>query len=521
MPSLFLSGFMGTGKSTLGPLVADRLSLPFVDVDRVLAERGGRPPGEQLRADERAFRALEEEVVIELAAGEPKVVALGGGSVVSRRARAVLLERGVVVTLRASEATLVARTAARVHERPLLTGDTPKRVHDLLRERGSAYAECHGEVFTDDLDEDQATDAICTIFQDNPIVVALGTRSYRVHVTHERPEALTDAVARLGPSGVLAVTDSHVLRARGSSLERALGAIATPHRVCTLPPGEEHKRLTTIDTLWEAAIAQGLDREGVFVAFGGGVVGDLTGFAASTLFRGVRAVQVPTTLLAMVDASVGGKTGFDLPAGKNLVGSFFQPSEVVVDLAHLSTLPLRHRKAGLAEIVKIALLFDAELFSELSGRAGELVSGPPAGLSSVVRRAIELKARVVSRDETERGERALLNFGHTVGHALEAHGRYTKHLHGEAVALGMIAELELAAALGKGTPDLVAATRALLKSLGLPTDAPRSELAASAPFIEVDKKRRHGRLVLPVARAIGEGELLEVPVARLGAALRG
>ena len=182
----------------------------------------------------------------------------------------------------------------------------------------------------------------------------------------------------------MCIRDS-VLRARGAALSKSLEAIATPHRTCTLPPGEEHKRLSTVDTLWEAAIAQGLDRDGVFVAFGGGVVGDLTGFAAATLFRGVRAVQVPTTLLAMVDASVGGKTGFDLPAGKNLVGAFFQPSAVVVDLAHLSTLPVRHRKAGLAEIVKMALLFDAKLVEELEARATELVSGPPEALRSVVR----------------------------------------------------------------------------------------------------------------------------------------
>lgn len=516
MPSLFLSGFMGTGKSTLAPLVADRLGLSFVDVDRVLEARGGASPAELLRRDERGFRALEEVVVRELAESrEDKVVALGGGSVVSRSTRSLLLDRGVVVTLRASEKSIVGRTASRAHERPMLDGDLPRRVHDLLRDRAAVYAECHGEVFTDDLDEDSAADAICAIFKDNPVVVPLGLRSYRVHVVHDRPHALTDAVARLGPSGVLAVTDSHVVRARGSSLERALDAIATPHRTCTLPPGEEHKRLATIDTIWEAAIAQGLDREGVLVAFGGGVVGDLTGFAASTLFRGVRAVQVPTTLLAMVDASVGGKTGFDLPAGKNLVGSFFQPSEVVVDLAHLSTLPARHRKAGLAEIVKIALLFDAGLVDELRERSAELVSGPPEGLASVVRRAISLKAQVVARDETERGERALLNFGHTVGHALEAHGRYTKHLHGEAVAIGMVSELALAAKRGVCSADLVAFTRDLLERLGLPVEVPRAELAASSSYVEVDKKRRLGRLVLPVAEASGSGKLIEVAVADL------
>ena len=521
MPSLFLSGFMGTGKSTLGPLVAGRLGLPFVDADALVAKRGGRSVPELLRGDERAFRALEEAVVLELVASPlDQVVSLGGGALVSTRSRRAALKDGVVVTLRASADAIVARTSHTVHERPLLEGDPAARVDELLAARAAVYAECHGEVFTDVLDEDRSTDAICSIFKENPLVVPLGERSYRVHVVHDEPSVLTDVLAQLGPSGLLAVTDSHVLRARGAALSKSLDAIATPHRTCTLPPGEEHKRLSTVDTLWEAAIAQGLDRDGVFVAFGGGVVGDLTGFAAATLFRGVRAVQVPTTLLAMVDASVGGKTGFDLPAGKNLVGAFFQPSAVVVDLAHLSTLPVRHRRAGLAEIVKMALLFDAKLVEELEARATELVSGPPEALRGVVRRAIALKAEVVARDETERGDRALLNFGHTIGHALEAHGQYTKHLHGEAVAIGMVAELAFAHARGLVGAEVVETTRRLLLALGLPVEVPRAEMAASASFLGVDKKRRQGRVTLPIASAVGEGKRLDVLVSELGSFMR-
>lgn len=521
MPRLFLSGFMGTGKSTLGPLVAQRLGVPFVDADALVAQRGGRPVADLLRADERAFRALEESVVLELVASTtPQVVALGGGAVVSTRSRRAVLEGHVLVTLRASADAILARTADKTHDRPLLEGDVGARVRGLLAARASAYAECHGEVHTDVLDEDACIDSICSIFKDNPVVVPLGERSYRVHIVHDDPAALTDVVAQLGPSGILAVTDSHVLRARGASMERSLHAIATPHRMCTLPPGEEHKKLATIDTLWEAAIAQGLDRDGLFVAFGGGVVGDLTGFAAATLYRGVRAVQVPTSLLAMVDASVGGKTGFDLPAGKNLVGAFFQPSAVVIDLAHLSTLPARHRKAGLAEIVKMALLFDADLVEELRVGAVDMVSGAPELLRNVVRRAVALKAQVVSRDETERGERALLNFGHTIGHALEAHGLYTKHLHGEAVAIGMVAELDFAHRRGLVADGVLETAQTLLTALGLPTSVPRAELAGSAPFLSVDKKRRQGRVILPVASAVGQGELFEVAISELSAFMR-
>lgn len=522
MKTLFVSGFMGTGKSTVAPRVASELGLPYVDTDAVLASRSGRPGATAatlVREDERSFRAAEEALVVELArAAKPAVVALGGGALVSRRAREAALGGGVVVTLRASRETLLSRLHGT--ERPLLDGDPEARVDELLLERAAAYAECHGEVWTDVLDEDAAAAATCAVVREAPVVVPLGERTYRVHVVHDRPEVLTDVVAALGPSGVLAVTDSHVLRARGAALARALDAVVVPHRTCTLPPGEEHKTLATVDTLWEAGIAQGLDRDGVFVAFGGGVVGDLTGFAAATLYRGVRAVLVPTTLLAMVDASVGGKTGFDVAAGKNLIGAFAQPSAVVVDLAHLSTLPARHRRAGLAEVAKIALLLDEGLARELRERAQELVSGPPKGLASVVRRAIQLKAAVVGRDEREQGERVLLNFGHTVGHALEAHGQYRAHLHGEAIAIGMVAELEFAAAAGLVRRGMATEVESLLAALGLPTRAARGELAASAAYLGVDKKRRGERVRLPLAVEVGRGEVLPVLADDLRGAMR-
>ncbi|MBK6464368.1 MAG: 3-dehydroquinate synthase [Myxococcales bacterium] len=522
MKTLFVSGFMGTGKSTIAPRVASELGLPYVDTDAVLASRSGRAgatAASLVRDDERSFRAAEEALVLELAsAAKPSVVALGGGALVSSRARAAALASGVVVTLKASREALLARLAGT--ERPLLGGDPAARIDELQLARAAAYSECHGEVWTDVLDEDAAVAAVCAVRAAAPVLVALGERSYRVHVVHDRPEVLTDVVAALGPSGLLAVTDSHVLRARGTALARALDAVFVPHRTCTLPPGEEHKTLATVDTIWEAGIAQGLDRDGVFVAFGGGVVGDLTGFAAATLYRGVRAVQVPTTLLAMVDASVGGKTGFDVAAGKNLIGAFAQPSAVVVDLAHLSTLPARHRRAGLAELAKIALLLDEGLARELRERAPELVAGPPEGLASVVRRAIELKAGVVARDEREQGDRALLNFGHTVGHALEAHGQYRTHLHGEAVAIGMVAELELAAAAGLVRRGVAGEVESLLEALGLPTRPAGGELAAAAAYLGVDKKRRGERLRLPLAVAVGRGEVLPVLADDLRTAMR-
>jgi shikimate kinase/3-dehydroquinate synthase len=320
---------------------------------------------------------------------------------------------------------------------------------------------------------------------------------------------------------VVLVTDSNVKRARGAALEAALRPLAVEVTRVTLPPGESQKTLTTVGTIWDAALGAGVDREALVVAAGGGVVGDMAGFAAATLLRGVRFVQVPTTLLAMVDASVGGKTGFDHPTGKNLIGAFHQPSAVVSDVAHLETLAVRERTAGLAEVVKIALTSNGDLFDRLEREAAALARGDAAALLPVLRDAIDAKIRIVRDDEREAGARALLNLGHTVGHALEAHGNYANLLHGEAVALGLVAELRACATLGWTPARLVERTRALLTALGLPVTVMTSELEASWHYVGADKKRARGAVRLPVVMAPGQARVERVPLGTLRDAVVG
>jgi shikimate kinase/3-dehydroquinate synthase len=362
-------------------------------------------------------------------------------------------------------------------------------------------------------------DAIVALVERDPLLVPLGARSYAIDVCDGEPSRLTDAVARCAPSSIVLVTDSNVQRARGEALEQALEPLAIERTRVTLPPGEEHKTLAGVGAIWDAALGAGVDRDALVVAAGGGVVGDLAGFAAACLLRGVHFVQVPTTLLAMVDASVGGKTGFDHPAGKNLVGAFHQPCAVVADLAHLSTLPARERTAGLAEVVKIALACDAALLDTLERDAALLARGDRGALGPVVRAAIEAKIRVVRDDERESGARALLNLGHTVGHALEAHGGYARWLHGEAVALGIVAEMEATAALGFTPPQLVERARALLAAMGLPTRVGAAELAASWPYVAADKKRARDAVRLPVVTGAGCARVEQVRLSALQGAL--
>ncbi len=511
MQTIVLSGFMATGKSTVGPRVAGRLGVPFVDTDEEIERATGRRVRELWRDEgEAAFRQRELEMVRRLFADPaPKVIALGGGTVTTRLARHLVAERAIVITLTATPETIVARVGSALPDRPNLAigGDPVARARELLDGRAEAYAECHALLSTDATDPEAIVDSILAVAARAPILAPLGGRSYVIDVVNGSPAALTDAIARCAPSSLVVVTDAHVQRDRHASLDAALAPLAIPRTTVTLAAGEAHKTLASVATIWDAALGAGIDRDAVVVGFGGGVVGDLAGFAASALLRGVRSILVPTTLLAMVDASVGGKTGFDHPTGKNLLGAFHQPSGVVVDLAHLATLPPRERTAGLAEIAKIALALDASLLGELERDAGRLAEGNADVLLPVVRRAIEDKVRVVRDDERERGQRALLNLGHTVGHALEAHGGYRKYLHGEAVALGTLIELGAGVRLGWTPATVLEEARVLFGRLGLPSQVGRQEVVASFPYVAADKKRAGSTIRLPVVRARGRADI--------------
>ncbi len=522
MRTVVLSGFMGTGKSTVGPRVAARLGVPFFDTDAEIEKATGRRIADLWREEgEAAFRAREATLIAEmLAVKTPRVIAFGGGSVTVERTRRLAIDSALVVTLTASAETIAGRVGD-LRTRPNLAvgGDAMARTRELLEARADAYAECHLALATDALDADVAADAVVALVSRDPLVVPLGTRSYGIDVCVDEPARLTDAIARCAPSSLVLVTDSNVQRARGAVIDGALRKLALRVTRVTLPPGEVHKMLSTVGTIWDAALGAGVDRDALVVAAGGGVVGDLAGFAAACLLRGVRVVQVPTTLLAMVDSSVGGKTGFDHAAGKNLLGAFHQPSAVVADLGHLVTLSKRERAAGMAEVVKIALATDAALLDAVERDAIALARGDIEALGPVVRAAIDAKIRVVRDDEREAGPRALLNLGHTVGHAVEAHGGYSRWLHGEAVSLGTVAEMRATAALGWTPPALVERGVALLASLGLPTELDATELAAAWPFVGNDKKRDRDAVKLPVVTAAGRAHVERVGLEALRRAL--
>jgi len=316
--------------------------------------------------------------------------------------------------------------------------------------------------------------------------VRLGARGHRAVVASGAAGTLAIELEELAASRAVVVTDAN---ARAFA-ERCVRGLALPVTLVELPPGEAHKNIASVERIWDAALDARADRNSIVVAIGGGVVGDLAGFAAATLLRGVRVVQVPTSLLAMVDSSVGGKTGFDRPHGKNLVGAFHQPSVVLCDIEALATLPRRELRAGLAEVVKTAWIEDERDVAALERDAELLLSeGEPGALarSAAVGRAVRTKARIVAIDETEQGLRRTLNLGHTFGHAIEAASGYALS-HGEAVAIGLVAAARFSVELGTARPEHVERLEALLGRLGLPhawPDLPRAEVAR---FLAADKK---------------------------------
>ncbi len=343
--------------------------------------------------------------------------------------------------------------------------------------------------------------------------VELGARRYDVRIGAIEPaEAAAAIVDALGAvTGVAVLVDEQVAARspRVAPLVEALRARLPNVKRFDLRAGEACKSLAEIERTTQWLAEEGYDRRGAVVGVGGGAATDHAGFAAAVYLRGVKFALVPTTLLAMVDASVGGKTAVDLPAGKNLVGAFHQPSAVVADLGFLDTLPLREIRAGLAEVAKCGFIADAELLPLLEGlpEGGGVLA--PAVAAELVARAVRVKAEVVAEDETESGRRAILNFGHTVGHALEAASGYGL-LHGEAVGLGMLAALSLGEARGLGTPVLTARAKALLARLGLPVDlAPRLSADVLAR-VTVDKKRRGGAIRFVFCSAAGETKLVDV-----------
>jgi 3-dehydroquinate synthase len=332
--------------------------------------------------------------------------------------------------------------------------------------------------------------------------VALGQRSYDILIGRGLRRAAGDFLRQSAEaSHAIVVTDDNVRPLYGEAFASDLRALGFRCDILSVPAGEPSKSIKHAEALWHDVSRLGCDRRSTIVALGGGVVGDLAGFIAATFMRGLPFVQIPTTLLAQVDSSVGGKVGINLPAAKNTVGAFWQPAGVLIDLDVLTTLPEREYRAGLAEVVKYGVILDAPFFAYLEQHIPEINRRDPAALEQIVARCCELKARVVEQDERElTGVRAVLNYGHTFCHAIETVTGYGQFLHGEAVAIGMACAARLAESMGRVKSDFVLRQRELLEKVGLTTAMPRLDEGQLLDAMRRDKKAERGKIkfILPM-----------------------
>ncbi|HEY3353192.1 MAG TPA: 3-dehydroquinate synthase [Polyangia bacterium] len=527
---ILLCGFMGTGKSTVGPLLAGALGRRFVDLDAEVTAAAGASVAEIFdREGEAGFRARERAALEHARGYTDAVVALGGGATATPAGLACARAAGPLVLLRASPAEILRRLGD-PGGRPLLRGapDAGAAVRELLAARAPYYEAADLAVDTDGRDAPAVAAELAGRLAELGLLAAdpaapalvpveLGARRYDICIARGFGHLAPRLAAYRGRRCAV-LTDANVAAAQLGALSAALDAAGLEATILTVEPGEASKSLSVAEQVIEGLCAAELDRDSLVVCLGGGVVCDLGGFVASIYLRGVPHVMLPTSLLAQVDASVGGKTGVNLAAGKNLIGTFTQPRLCYVNLDALTTLPPPELRAGLAEVVKHALLADADLLAFLEGHAEAIAAGDLEGLARCVRRSCEIKAAIVTRDEREEGERAVLNLGHTVGHAIEACSGYRVR-HGEAVALGLLAALRVSGRRGLCDPALEGRVGALLERLGLGGGLAlwlRPEVLAR---VAVDKKRRHGRLRFVAVTGPGAAQLITLTREELAADL--
>jgi shikimate kinase / 3-dehydroquinate synthase len=528
--SVVLIGMMGAGKSSIGRRLAQRLALNFSDADNAIESAAGMSITEIFaQHGEEEFRKGERRVIARLLNDEQMVIATGGGAFQAEETRQRIAEKAVSVWLKADVDILLRRVRKRTNRPMLHTQDPEATLKRLLDDRGPNYAKADLSIQSRDVPHDIIVDELllelerhllspdmpseqdAAKLQTAKVKVGLGDRAYFIDIGPQQLAQAGDKIHHVLPhAACMIVTDNHVAALHLGTLQQSLDQAGLRHHHIVVPAGEKSKSYAWFETVCDAIIAAKIERGDCVIALGGGVIGDLAGFAAASVRRGVQFIQIPTSLLAMVDSSVGGKTGINSKHGKNLIGAFYQPRLVLADTDVLDTLSEREFRAGYAEVVKYGLINDVGFFNQLEKNWREIFSGGPARLQAI-ETSCKAKAAIVARDEREDGERALLNLGHTFAHAFERLVDYdgARLVHGEAVSIGLVAGFRFSVALGHCSGQDAMRVSQHLKQVGLPTeirDIPGFK-ATSDDILEAmaqDKKVSRGQLTFILTRAIGE-----------------
>ncbi|MFZ6752067.1 bifunctional shikimate kinase/3-dehydroquinate synthase AroKB [Undibacterium sp. Dicai25W] len=542
--NIFLVGLMGSGKTTVGRALARKLNKRFIDSDHEIEARTGVSIPVIFEIEgEASFRQREADVIRDLTAQSGIVLATGGGAVLNPDSLRYLHERGTVIYLRAGINSILQRTR-NDKNRPLLrTADPRKKLEELEAQRHPLYQQAaHLIIETGRPNVQHLVQSILeklpkthveTYFQAHEsgmhsvengniqvLNLHLGERSYSISIGQELLSNATLLAEKIRGQHVVIVTNTVVAPLYLERLEAQFKSLGKACSAVILPDGEVHKNWEHLNLIFDHLLANKCDRKTTLIALGGGVIGDMTGFAAATYMRGIPFIQIPTTLLSQVDSSVGGKTGINHPLGKNMIGAFYQPQSVIADTSTLNTLPDEELSAGLAEVIKHGAIIDIGFFQWLEQNMSRLRAKDPDALAYVIARSCEIKANVVQQDEREGGLRAILNFGHTFGHAIEAGLGFGTWLHGAAVGCGMVMAAELSFRLGY--IDFVSKTRIkqLIADAGLPVIAPDLGEQRWLDLMEVDKKNEGGQIKFILLKPLGTAIITSVPEAVLLETLR-
>jgi 3-dehydroquinate synthase len=512
MRNVFLIGPMGSGKTAVGRQLAKALNLEFRDADVEIERRTGvNIPFIFEKEGEAGFREREREALDALTQLSAVVIATGGGAILLPENRERLAQRGCVVYLKTSVAQQLERTR-HSKQRPLLnTGDPETKLLSLMEQRAPLYDSIANiTVSTDGQRVATVCDHIMEQLKKQQLAlndvqllsIDLGVRSYPILIGNNLLDDRALLAETIPGRDLFVVTNDRV---GPLYLQRLLAALPDKRiESIQLPDGEVHKTLDTVSTIFDALVAARMNRDATILALGGGVVGDMAGFAAACYQRGIDYVQLPTTLLAQVDSSVGGKTAVDHVGGKNLIGAFHQPRAVIADTSTLATLPDRELRAGLAEVVKYGFIRDRAFLDWIEANSRSLLNRDAQALAYAIRRSCEIKAEIVGIDEHEQGLRAILNFGHTFGHAIETATGYGEWLHGEAIAVGMVLAADMSCRLGNITSADSERLIRTLTNLELPCVAPRIGAKRALDLMGIDKKVLGGKIRLVLLKSLGE-----------------
>jgi shikimate kinase/3-dehydroquinate synthase len=532
--NIIITGFSGTGKSLVAMEVALRLNWDFLDTDDEIVKQTGKPIAEIFRQDgEDRFRELERETIRKACQQRQIVIAIGGGAIVDPQNYELLAKTGLIVCLEAKPETIyerLFREAASSPDRevrPLLAVDNPlERVRQLKASRQPHYAKADWTIHTDGLSVSEVAEEVIRasrllrrsasrndregarsgVDKDIACLVETATQIYPAFVGYGLLDKLGEKMKQAALSGAATIiSDENVFSIYGSKVEGILKDAGFAVNSFVVPPGEETKSMDYAIKIYDFLVEHRAERDDIIIALGGGMVGDLAGFVAATFLRGMPWIQVPTSLVAMVDASIGGKVGVNHPEGKNLIGAFYQPNLALADPQSLTTLPQRELTSGWAEVIKHGMILDNEFFEFLEANVNKLKKLEPGLLTRAIARSAAIKAQVVSQDEKEReGKRTILNYGHTIAHGLEAATQYKQFLHGEAVAIGMVGAAKLSQRLGLLPSAAVERQQALLQKFGLPTGFSGLDLTGIARAMELDKKTKEKAIRWVLLQDIGK-----------------